>query len=268
MDHQTPSRADTLREAAAVADARTESHTVSAVADVLRRMADAAESQRTGRMVCTPPALTVGSGCICRTDPADGPAHEQHAKWCPASHPTAERIAEIRQGTGDALTRDELYWLSGAAGRYEAHVIGASGYHWPLMDDLPGAVVLLAQYLAAAVAVIEKSQPYASTFPSWQKSTPSAPTICEAKLSCTCARAWNLHSKDCALYVPGHELISGSPATDSPFSSDDALELTDTTPCTRPGCGHPYNGHLLDAEGYANGRCLSAGCDCPDWIHS
>lgn len=184
-----------------------------------------------------PQSAPAASGCVCRTDPADGPAHEQHAKWCPASHPTAERITEIRQGTGDALTRDELYWLGGSADRYEAHVIGSRGGHWPLMDDLPGAVVLLAQYLAATVAVIGKSQPYASTSPSWQKSTPPAFT-------------------------------AESPATEQPVSSDDDLELPDTELCTRPGCGHPYNGHLLDAEGYADGPCLALGCDCPDWAHS
>jgi hypothetical protein len=31
---------------------------------------------------------------------------------------------------------------------------------------------------------------------------------------CTCARSWGLHSQDCALYAPGHELAaSGSEPT-------------------------------------------------------
>lgn len=129
------------------------------------------------------------TGCVCRTDPAAGPAHEEHAKWCAASRPTAERIAEIRQGIGDELTRDELYWLSGAAGRHELHVTGARGGHWPLTDDLPGAVLLLAQYLAAAVAVIARSQPYATTRPTWEKdSATPAPTSTPQPEACANCR--------------------------------------------------------------------------------
>lgn len=162
--------AETLREAADEMDAHCEKFGVLGVGDRLRRMADAAEhgeKDTASAATSTPTA----SGCVCRTDPAEGPAHEGHGKWCPASRPTVERIAEIRQGIGDELTRDELHWLSGAAGRNEAHIIGARGGHWPLTDDLPGVVVLLAQYLAATVAVIERSQPYASTSPSWEKDT-------------------------------------------------------------------------------------------------
>lgn len=96
--------------------------------------------------------------CVCREDPTAGPAHKGHAKWCPASKPTPERITQIRQGIGDELTQDELAWLKGAAGRHELHITGGRGGHWP-MRDLPGGVLLLAQYLAAAVAVIERVLP-------------------------------------------------------------------------------------------------------------
>lgn len=49
---------------------------------------------------------------------------------------------------------------------------------------------------------------------------------------CTCARSWGLHSQDCALYIPGHELASNqTPPTpvirctrcgdeDGPFAGD------------------------------------------------
>ena len=87
--------------------------------------------------------------CICEETP--------HPAWCPASVPTDERIAEIRQGVGERLTPRELFWLKGAAGRHELHVTGARGGHWPLTDDLPGALLLVSQYLAAAVAVIERA---------------------------------------------------------------------------------------------------------------
>ncbi|MDX2513901.1 hypothetical protein PV355_01800 [Streptomyces stelliscabiei] len=80
-----------------------------------------------------------------------------HPTWCPASVPTDERIAEIRDGVGDPLTARELSWLKGAAGRHALHVTGARGGHWPLTDDLPGALLLVSQYLAAAVAVIERA---------------------------------------------------------------------------------------------------------------
>lgn len=81
-----------------------------------------------------------------------------HPTWCPASVPTDARIAEIRQGDGGPLTERELSWLRGTAGRHERHVIGARGGHWPLTDDLPGALLLVSQYLAAAVAVIERAR--------------------------------------------------------------------------------------------------------------
>lgn len=87
--------------------------------------------------------------CVCDDNP--------HPTWCPASVPTDERITEIRQGIGGPLTRRELSWLTGAAGRHELHVTGARGGHWPLTDDLPGALLLVSQYLAAAVAVIERA---------------------------------------------------------------------------------------------------------------
>lgn len=87
--------------------------------------------------------------CACEETP--------HPTWCPASIPTDERITEIRQGAGEPLTRRELSWLTGAAARHELHVIGARGLHWPLTDDLPGALLLVSQYLAAAVAVIERA---------------------------------------------------------------------------------------------------------------
>lgn len=80
-----------------------------------------------------------------------------HPTWCPASIPNDKRITEIRQGVGDPLTPRELSWLTGAAARHELHVIGARGGHWPLDDDLPGALLLVSQYLAAATAVIERS---------------------------------------------------------------------------------------------------------------
>jgi hypothetical protein len=81
----------------------------------------------------------------------------EHPTWCPASVPNDARIAEIRNGAGDGLTPRELSWLKGAAARHELHVIGARGLHWPLDDDLPGALLLISQYLAAAVAVIERA---------------------------------------------------------------------------------------------------------------
>ncbi|WP_329215089.1 hypothetical protein OG352_05980 [Streptomyces sp. NBC_01485] len=87
--------------------------------------------------------------CVCDEIP--------HPTWCPASVPTDERIAEIRKGLGGPLTRRELDWLTGAAARHELHVTGARGLHWPLTEDLPGALLLVSQYLAAAVAVIERA---------------------------------------------------------------------------------------------------------------
>src|SRR5690349_22235097 len=87
--------------------------------------------------------------CVCDETP--------HPTWCPASVPNDARIAEIRQGTGDPLTPRELSWLKGAAARHEGHVIGSRGGHWPLTDDLPGALLLVSQYLAAATAVLERA---------------------------------------------------------------------------------------------------------------
>ena len=87
--------------------------------------------------------------CICDETPCP--------TWCPASVPADARIAEIRQGVGGPLTARELSWLKGAAGRHERHVIGSRGGHWPLTDDLPGALLLVSQYLAAAMAVIERA---------------------------------------------------------------------------------------------------------------
>jgi hypothetical protein len=87
--------------------------------------------------------------CVCDETP--------HPTWCPASVPTDERITEIRQGLGGPLTLRELSWIKGAAGRHELHVTGSRGGHWPLTDDLPGALLLVSQYLAAAVAVIERA---------------------------------------------------------------------------------------------------------------
>jgi hypothetical protein len=110
---------------------------------------------------CMSPGTAPAYHCVCREDPAAGPAHEGHATWCPARKPTPERVDQIRRGIGDELTRDELEWLKGTAGRNEAHIIGARGGHWP-MRDLPGAVLLLAQYLAATVAVIERAMPDAA----------------------------------------------------------------------------------------------------------
>jgi hypothetical protein len=86
--------------------------------------------------------------CVCDETP--------HPTWCPASIPTDARITEIRQGTGEPLTARELTWLQGAAHRHELHVTGSRGGHWPLTDDLPGALLLVSQYLAAAMAVIER----------------------------------------------------------------------------------------------------------------
>lgn len=107
---------------------------------------------------CTIPSdYTPEYHCVCREDPATGPAHEGHATWCPARKPTPKRISEIRQGIGDELTRDELAWLSGAAERHELHVAGARMGEWP-MRDLPGAVLLLSGYLAAVVAVVERQR--------------------------------------------------------------------------------------------------------------
>lgn len=42
-------------------------------------------------------------------------------------------------------------------------------------------------------------------------------------------------------------------------------DWSDVTPCDEIGCGHPYNGHTLDHEGYADGPCLVPGCKCGDF---
>ena len=87
--------------------------------------------------------------CICDETP--------HPTWCPASIPTDQRITEIRNGVGGPLTARELTWMTGAAARHELHVTGSRGGHWPLTDDLPGALLLVSQYLAATTAVIERA---------------------------------------------------------------------------------------------------------------
>lgn len=86
--------------------------------------------------------------CVCDETP--------HPTWCPASVPTDDRITEIRDGVGDPLTPRELSWLRGAAARHEMHVVGSRGGHWPLQDPA-GGLLLMSQYLAAAVAVIERA---------------------------------------------------------------------------------------------------------------
>jgi hypothetical protein len=105
-----------------------------------------AEAKATSSQAATTYAVR---SCVCDEIP--------HPTWCPASVPTDERIAEIRKGIGGPLTRRELSWMIGAAARHEQHVIGARGLHWPLTDDLPGALLLVSQHLAAAVAVIEQA---------------------------------------------------------------------------------------------------------------
>lgn len=80
-----------------------------------------------------------------------------HPTWCPASVPTDDRITEIRNGSGGPLTARELSLMKGAAARHELHVIGSRGGHWPLSDDMPGALLLVSQYLSAAMAVIERA---------------------------------------------------------------------------------------------------------------
>lgn len=96
-------------------------------------------------------AATVYASRLC------GCEETPHPTWCPASVPTDARIAEIRNGAGGPLTLRELSWLKGAAERHALHVIGARGLHWPLTDDLSGALLLVSQYLAAAVAVVERA---------------------------------------------------------------------------------------------------------------
>lgn len=93
-----------------------------------------------------------------------------HPTWCPASIPTDERINEIRQGTGEPLTPRELAWLRGTADRHELHVIAARDGHWPLTEDLAGALLLVSQYLAAAVAVIDRAEQIG------EKASATAPT--------------------------------------------------------------------------------------------
>lgn len=70
--------------------------------------------------------------------------------------PSPERLREVRDGMGAPLTDDELTWLRGDAGRYELHIRGAQGGHFPMSEDLPGAVVALAQRLGAAVAEVDR----------------------------------------------------------------------------------------------------------------
>lgn len=70
--------------------------------------------------------------------------------------PSPERLREVQNGGGAPLTDEELTWLRGDAGRYELHVRGAQSGHFPMLDDLPGAVVALAQRLGAAVAEVDR----------------------------------------------------------------------------------------------------------------
>jgi hypothetical protein len=49
---------------------------------------------------------------------------------------------------------------------------------------------------------------------------------------CTCSRSWGLHSRNCALYAPGHELAAQPAALrcarcgdeDGPWTPDDLCE--------------------------------------------
>lgn len=125
------------------------------------------------RVALAPTEFVPESHCVCREDPAAGPAHSGHEAWCPARKPTPERITELRQGIGEEVTRDELDWLRGAAGRHELHVTGSRDGDWPLRD-LPGAVVLLAQYLDAAVAALGRVLPEETA--ATEKASATAPT--------------------------------------------------------------------------------------------
>lgn len=81
-------RAEVLREAAVEADARTESHTVRAVADVLRRMADAAEQGETDTRegASTPQPTKTCRNCRKPFDPTDtrfdGRARSGNTPYC------------------------------------------------------------------------------------------------------------------------------------------------------------------------------------------
>lgn len=37
-------------------------------------------------------------------------------------------------------------------------------------------------------------------------------------------------------------------------------------PCDEDGCGHPYDSHTQDREGYADGPCQILGCQCGDFV--
>lgn len=115
------------------------------------QLVDAHATEVLAEAVTPAEAATIYADRLCICDETPCPT------WCPASVPTDARITEIRQGVGGPLTARELSWLKGAAGRHELHVIGSRGGHWPLTDDLPGALLLVSQYLAAAMAVIERA---------------------------------------------------------------------------------------------------------------
>ncbi|MFE4717293.1 hypothetical protein ACFRLW_12865 [Streptomyces sp. NPDC056728] len=133
-------------------------------AEILAEFADPANAQ----------TIYADRPCVCDETP--------HPTWCPASVPTDERIAEIRQGSGDPLTPRELAWLSGTASRHELHVIAARGGHWPLTDDPAGALLLVSQYLAAAVAVIERAEHVEEKATAAAATATPAPFIEDARL--------------------------------------------------------------------------------------
>ena len=115
------------------------------------QLVDAHAAEVLARVTNPADAATIYADRLCVCD------ETQHPTCCPASIPTDARITEIRQGTGEPLTARELTWRQGAAHRHELHVIGSRGGHWPLTDDLPGALLLVSQYLAAAMALIERA---------------------------------------------------------------------------------------------------------------
>lgn len=115
------------------------------------QLVDAHAAEVLAEVITPADAATIYADRLCICDETPCPT------WCPASIPTDARIAEIRQGGGEPLTPRELSWLKGAAARHELHVTGARGGHWPLTEDLPDALLLMSQYLAAAMAVIEKA---------------------------------------------------------------------------------------------------------------
>jgi hypothetical protein len=51
---------------------------------------------------------------------------------------------------------------------------------------------------------------------------------------CTCARSWNLHSRDCALYTPGHERITATAAADAEATHWKRLGVMPPAPAEDP----------------------------------